>query len=235
MTGCAGWTSAEIGTILSGVQFLHDPIGVISQQMVNTVFDRNKDNRQKQPETPETPVQREETPAAPARAPVSAGSRGATATIGSTIRIKGDVSGDENLLIEGTVEGTVNLLANELVVGESGNVRADIVAKTVRVHGEVQGDITGKENVVICSTSDVKGNIVTPRMTLEDGARFKGSIDIDPEASNSKPASPSAGASSMKPVAEPQVDKAAKEDRPEKNDKPGKDDKSGKDNKAAGN
>lgn len=197
--------------------------------MVNTVFDRNKDNRQKQPETPETPVQREEPPAAPARAPVSAGGRSASATIGATIRIKGDVSGDENLLIEGSVEGTVNLLANELVVGESGKVNADIVAKSVRVHGTVQGDITGKENVVICSTSDVKGNIVTPRMTLEDGARFKGSIDIDPEASNSKAAAGSAGASSVKPVSQPQVDKGAKDDKQEKADK------SEKDNKPAGN
>ena len=108
------------------------------------------------------------------------------ATIGATIRIKGDVSGDEDLRIEGSVEGTVNLAAHELLIGESGKVIADIHAKVVRIHGEVQGDITGKENVIISSTSNVKGNVVTPRMTLEDGARFKGSIDIDPNANSGK-------------------------------------------------
>ncbi len=108
------------------------------------------------------------------------------ATIGTTIRIKGDVTGDEDLRIEGLVEGTVNLAAHELLIGESGKVIADIMAKVVRIQGEVQGDITGREYVIISSTSNVKGNVVTPRMTLEDGARFKGSIDIDPNVNSTR-------------------------------------------------
>lgn len=105
--------------------------------------------------------------------------------IGSTIKIKGDISGEENLVIEGKVEGTVNLHGHDLSVGQSGEVSADIAASIVRIDGEVTGDITGVEKVVISKNGRVKGNIVAPRVTLEDGAKFKGSIDMDPAESAS--------------------------------------------------
>ncbi|MEH6586374.1 MAG: polymer-forming cytoskeletal protein [Halioglobus sp.] len=100
--------------------------------------------------------------------------------IGPSIEIKGTVTGDEDLVIEGKVEGTVELGAHELTVGESGKVNADITARTVRIDGEVAGDIRGNEKVVISKSGNVRGNIIAPRMTLEDGAIFKGSIDMDP-------------------------------------------------------
>ena len=100
--------------------------------------------------------------------------------IGSSIKIKGDISGDEDLLIQGKVEGTIDLSDHEVSVGQSGQVSADIKAKTVRIDGEVTGDITGNENVVISKSGNVRGNIIAPRVTLEDGAIFKGSIDMDP-------------------------------------------------------
>ena len=100
--------------------------------------------------------------------------------IGPSIRIKGEVTGDEDLLIQGRVEGTVNLKAHAVIVGESGQVIADILAKTVKVDGKVQGNITSTENVVITKLGNVRGNIVAPRVLLEDGAIFKGSIDMDP-------------------------------------------------------
>lgn len=100
--------------------------------------------------------------------------------IGPSITIKGEVSGDEDLLIQGKVEGTINLNDNELSVGESGKVQADIKAKIIKIEGEVTGDITGNEKVVISKSGNVRGNIVAPRVTLEDGAIFKGSIDMDP-------------------------------------------------------
>jgi cytoskeletal protein CcmA (bactofilin family) len=65
-------------------------------------------------------------------------------------------------------------------VGQSGRVTADITAKVIKVDGEVTGDITGNEKVVISKSGNVRGNIVAPRVTLEDGAVFKGSIDMDP-------------------------------------------------------
>lgn len=100
--------------------------------------------------------------------------------IGPTIKIKGDISGDENLVIEGTVEGTVTLPGYDVAVGQSGEVSADIKANVVRIDGEVTGDISGVEKVVVSKNGRVKGNIVAPRVTLEDGAKFKGNIDMDP-------------------------------------------------------
>ena len=106
--------------------------------------------------------------------------------IGPSIKIKGEISGDEDLLIEGQVEGTINLKAHEVVVGESGQVSADILAKTIKVDGKVKGDITGTENVVISKLGSVRGNITAPRVLLEDGAMFKGSIDMDPGDTGAK-------------------------------------------------
>lgn len=100
--------------------------------------------------------------------------------IGPSIVIKGTVSGDEDLLVQGRVEGSIELKDNEVSVGQSGRVTADVSAKTVKIDGEVTGDINGGENVVISKSGRVRGNIVAPRVTLEDGAIFKGSIDMDP-------------------------------------------------------
>ena len=106
--------------------------------------------------------------------------------IGPSIEIKGTVTGDEDLVIQGKVEGSVELGAHEVTVGESGKVNADITARTVRIDGEVAGDIRGNEKVVISKSGNVRGNIIAPRMTLEDGAIFKGSIDMDPGDNSSK-------------------------------------------------
>ena len=113
--------------------------------------------------------------------------------IGPSIIIKGEVSGEEDLLIQGRVEGSVHMSNNEVAVGESGQVSADIHAKVAKVDGEVNGDITANEKVVISKSGNVRGNIVAPRVTLEDGAIFKGSIDMDPagSAAYSKPATTS--------------------------------------------
>jgi cytoskeletal protein CcmA (bactofilin family) len=154
-----------------------------------SMFDKRKDN---EPATEtvlggNAPEQRQRPPE-----PVSRGA----AMIGKTITIKGDVTGEENLVIEGRVEGTVHLKANDLTVGQSGRVNANISASVVRIDGEVTGDISGVEKVVVTKTGRVHGNIVAPRVTLEDGAKFKGSIDMDPggaeraaSAQSAKPAS----------------------------------------------
>ncbi len=107
--------------------------------------------------------------------------------IGPSIEIKGTVTGDEDLMIEGKVEGTIELGSHQVTVGQSGKVTADISAKIVNIDGEVSGDLMGGEKVVISKSGKVRGNIVAPRVTLEDGAIFKGSIDMDPgEAEPSK-------------------------------------------------
>jgi cytoskeletal protein CcmA (bactofilin family) len=128
-----------------------------------------------------------------------------TAVIGSTIKIKGEVSGDENLIIEGSVEGSVALSGHDLTIGQKGQVKADLNAKTVKVDGSVTGDITGAEKVIITKSGKVLGNIVAPRVTLEDGAKFKGSIDMDPgESATSTSTTPkrAVGATKPEPVEE---------------------------------
>ena len=150
------------------------------------MFDRNKDRQPEKIETPAQAASAIDSSSAAYRA--SAAGTGRSAILGATIRVKGEITGDENLIIEGHVEGSVSLSAHELTIGKTGKVHANITARTIRIDGDVQGDIAGKEKVVVSSTSIIKGTIVTPKMTLEEGARFKGTIDIDPAHANSSPA-----------------------------------------------
>jgi cytoskeletal protein CcmA (bactofilin family) len=108
------------------------------------------------------------------------------AMIGPKISIKGTISGEEDLLIQGKVEGTISLGDFEVAIGESAEVKANIRAKAVKIDGLVEGDISGGEKVVISKSGNVHGNIIAPRVTLEDGAIFKGSIDMDPGETNTK-------------------------------------------------
>ena len=98
--------------------------------------------------------------------------------IGAKVKVKGDIVASEDLLVEGEVSGTITLTDNELVVGTSGRVEANINAKIVRIEGQVTGDIDGSERVIICAPGNVEGNVSSPRVMLEDGGRFKGSIDM---------------------------------------------------------
>lgn len=105
---------------------------------------------------------------------------GRMAVIGPRIKINGDISGEENLSIEGQVEGSVKLRDYRVDVGPAGIVKANIDAKVVKIDGTVEGDIVAGEMATISRSGNVKGNITAPRMTLEDGAKFKGAIDMNP-------------------------------------------------------
>lgn len=141
---------------------------------------------------PETPVRSgAERQSAPAPAP-----RGSGAVIGSSIHVDGTLKGDEDLLIQGKVKGTVELKNNSVTIGESGQVNADIFAQTIAVEGRLEGKLVASERVVIRKTAQIKGTIVAPRVTLEDGARFNGSIDMDPETEALKAAFSSSSKSS---------------------------------------
>jgi cytoskeletal protein CcmA (bactofilin family) len=100
------------------------------------------------------------------------------ATIGASISIKGDLTGEEDLLIQGRVEGKVDLKQNNVTIGKNGRVKADIYGKLVAVEGEVEGNLVGQDQIIVRSTGDVRGNISAPRVSIEAGARFKGSIDM---------------------------------------------------------
>ena len=105
------------------------------------------------------------------------------ATIGPSIRIRGDLAGDEDLLVQGQVEGTISLEQNLVTVGKDGKVNATVNARVIIVEGQVDGDLNAEEQVTLKKSAGVRGNIVSPRVSLEDGARFKGSIDMEGQAS----------------------------------------------------
>ena len=121
------------------------------------------------------------------------------AMIGPTICIKGDLSGEEDLVIEGRVEGKIDLKKQNITVGKSGRIKADIYGKVISVEGEVQGNLYGEEQLVLRQSSTVRGNVVAPRVILEDGCNFKGSIDMSPKESAGNSAQKSeAGALAIK-------------------------------------
>ena len=115
----------------------------------------------------------------PTEASKKESSPGHSASIGPSITINGDVTGEENLVVEGVIEGTVNLKDNNLVVSENGRLTANITARIIRVDGEVKGELRGSEQVIISPTGQVSGDIRAPRVVLEDGSQFKGSIDME--------------------------------------------------------
>lgn len=104
------------------------------------------------------------------------------AVIGPSIRIDGDVRGEENLVIEGEVKGTVHLKDNSLVIGSQGRVKANVYAQSIDVEGLMEGDLYASDRIHVRKSAQVKGNITAPRVSLEDGAQFKGSIEMDAQA-----------------------------------------------------
>jgi len=104
-----------------------------------------------------------------------------TAVIGAKIRFKGELVGEEDLLVQGHVEGTIDLKGHNLTVGEKGVLQANVTAKTITIEGRVEGDLFGEERIAIRSSSHVQGNVKAERVILEDGAKFRGSIDMDME------------------------------------------------------
>jgi cytoskeletal protein CcmA (bactofilin family) len=119
-------------------------------------------------------------PAAPrATAPPSRESRGdRMVNIGQSIEIKGELTGNEDLIIDGRVEGKIDLKEHNLTIGKNGRIKASIHANSVSVHGEVIGDITADDKVEIAPSGSVQGDLCAPRVALADGSSFKGSIDM---------------------------------------------------------
>jgi cytoskeletal protein CcmA (bactofilin family) len=131
-----------------------------------------------QPQTTQTPGGRTSAPR----------KGGEPAMIGPSITIKGDVSGDEDLVIQGRIEGKVNLSQHNVTIGPDGRVKADVHGRTVVVEGEVEGDMLAKEQIILRQTAKVHGSIAAPRVSLEDGAVFRGGIEMDASGKTLKPA-----------------------------------------------
>ncbi len=107
--------------------------------------------------------------------------RAEVAHIGKTVLVKGELSGTEDLYLDGEVEGSIELRDHSLVIGPHGRVRAHIHARDVVVHGKVDGNIKGTERVELKKSAVLSGDIFTQRIIIEDGAFFKGAIDIQKE------------------------------------------------------
>lgn len=106
------------------------------------------------------------------------------ACIGATISIKGDLSGGEDMIVEGRIEGKIDLKQHKVTVGKKGVVRAEIRARIIFIEGDVQGTLYGEEQIVLGKSSSVRGDLIAPRVTLEDGSKFKGSIDMEPKGTD---------------------------------------------------
>jgi cytoskeletal protein CcmA (bactofilin family) len=107
--------------------------------------------------------------------------------IGKSVVIKGELSGSEDLTIEGNVEGKIELRENTLTIGPNGKIRAEVFAKQVIVLGEVTGNVTASEKVDIRDNGSVDGDVTAPRVAIAEGAHFRGAIDMQQRAAQPKP------------------------------------------------
>ncbi|MGE5235747.1 MAG: bactofilin family protein [Acidobacteriota bacterium] len=174
-----------------------------------------KKDEQEQPQVPQPvrPVVASVRPE-PASRPQPGGEK---ATIGRSIAIRGDVTGDEDLVIQGHVEGTVDLKQHSVTVGPEGKVKADISGREVTVEGEVTGNLRADEHVVLRSTAKVEGDLTAPGVVIEDGAVFRGRIDMKEPADKGQrpkpvpaPPPPVANASSLPAASGSTVKESAK-------------------------
>ena len=116
------------------------------------------------------------------------------ANIGKSLQVKGELTGNEDLTIEGKVDGKIYLKDHKLTIGPNGRVKADVQAKSVVVAGKLDGNVVADDRVEITATGTMKGDVVAPRVVLADGARFKGSVDME---SKGAPAATGATVSEM--------------------------------------
>jgi cytoskeletal protein CcmA (bactofilin family) len=135
-------------------------------------------------------------PAAPAPAfepaPRAAPSAGDQATIGKGLFIKGEITGSESLFIDGKVEGSINLPGNRVTVGRNGQVAASISAREIVVLGKVRGNVSASDRVDIRAEGALTGDVAAARISIEDGAFFKGGIDIRKPEGKQAAAAPAA-------------------------------------------
>ncbi|HEY0162001.1 MAG TPA: polymer-forming cytoskeletal protein [Edaphobacter sp.] len=137
------------------------------------------------PNTP-TPTSYEAPRAATPSAAAAATTTGEQATIGKSLVVKGEVTGSESLYIDGKVEGAINLPGNRVTVGRNGQVAANIVAREVVVLGKVRGNCQASDRVDIRSEGSLTGDVIAARISIEDGAFFKGGIDIRKPGADAK-------------------------------------------------
>lgn len=138
--------------------------------------------------------------------PYNSGRDRSSSVLGPTLTFKGELRADEDLLIRGKIEGSIRHSSN-LKIGSEGRINAEVDAEYIEVHGEVKGNLTGSKSVVVRQSANVSGNITSPNVSLHEGAKFNGSIDMsgDARAAADKPPSADTKASeSSEPGDEPE-------------------------------
>ena len=134
-----------------------------------------------------------------------------SSVLGPTLKFKGELKADEDLLIQGRIEGSIKH-SSSLTIGEGGHVKADVTAEYIAVEGSVDGDLKGSKCVKVRESAKINGNIVSPKVSLVEGATFNGKIDMDGDPAASVPKTPDK---------QPAEDAVAFEDAPpEKKPKP---------------
>lgn len=126
------------------------------------------------------PTRAEAEPLPPPVRPSAGQASGERAVLSPSVVVRGEVSGEEDLVVEGRVEGKISMRQNLVTVGAKGRVAAEINARAIHIDGEVDGNLTAEEQIILRKTSRVRGDLQAPRVTIEDGARFKGAIDMEP-------------------------------------------------------
>jgi len=127
-------------------------------------------------------------------------SRTDVAHIGKSVVVRGELSGSEDLYVDGEVEGSIELHEYNLTVGPNGRIRANINAKEVIIHGRVDGNVNGKERVELRKSAVLSGDIATQRILIEDGAYFKGGIDISKDQTPRREQAPHSASTPVTPV-----------------------------------
>lgn len=103
----------------------------------------------------------------------------AWSVLGKTLVFKGELTANEDLLIQGRVEGSITQTASQLAIGAHGDVKGDITGQRVIIQGKLEGDVRAAESIAIEASANVRGNLYAPHVTLKDGAKFRGSIDME--------------------------------------------------------
>jgi len=103
----------------------------------------------------------------------------ALSVLGKTLVFKGELTANEDLLIQGRVEGSITHTASHLAIGAHGDVKADITGRRVIIQGKLEGDVRAVESIVVEVSANVRGNLYAPRISLKDGAKFRGSVDME--------------------------------------------------------
>ena len=155
--------------------------------------------RKSETQTPATETAGEVAHAGMSESKRERGMENAIVNIGKSVQIKGELTGNEDLTIEGMVDGKIIVKDHNLTIGPNGRITAEVHAKTVVVVGQVIGNITADDKVELAPTGSVQGDVRAPRVAISDGARFKGSIDMERKSAAAKPVASSSGLSSPAP------------------------------------